>query len=50
MIDDHYRERWTKHRLIDFNADKDTSFEDIKSVLAQAIATVKAKLAKYEQQ
>lgn len=45
-IDDHYRKRWTEHRLIDFNANNDTSFEDIKSVLAQAIATVKRKLAR----
>ena len=49
-IDDDYRERWTKHRLIDFNANKDTSFEDIKFVLAQAIATVRGKLALYKAQ
>ena len=48
-IDDNYRERWTKHRLIDFNAAKETSFNDIKSVLAQAIATVKGKLAHYKE-
>lgn len=48
-IDDHYRERWEKHRLVDFNANKDTSFEDIKSVLAQAIATVRGKLALYKE-
>ena len=47
-IDDHYRERWTKHRLIDFNANQNTNFEDIKSVLAQAIATVRGKLALYK--
>ena len=49
IIDDDYRERWTKHRLVDFNANKDTSFEDIKSVLAQAIATVRRKLALYKE-
>ena len=48
-IDDHYRERWEKHRLIDFNTNKDTSFKDVKAVLAQAIATVKGKLALYKE-
>jgi hypothetical protein len=48
-IDDHYRDRWEKHRLIDFNSDKNTSFEDVKSVLAQAIATVRGKLALYKE-
>jgi len=47
VIDDHYRERWTKHRLIDFNTYKETSFEDIKSVLSKAIAMAKEKLAQY---
>lgn len=47
-IDDHYRERWAKHRLVDFNDNKDTSFADIKSVLAQATATVRGKLARYK--
>jgi len=47
-IDDHYRGRWAKHRLVDFNDNKDTSFADVKSVLAQAMATVRAKLASYE--
>lgn len=46
-IDDLYRERWDKHRLTDFNAHKDTSFEDVKRVLSQAIATVKGKLEGY---
>lgn len=46
-IDDHYRERWTKHRLVDFNDNMDTKFEDIKTVLARAIDTVKGKLAIY---
>ena len=49
-IDDRFRKRWTKHRLIDFNADKATTFEDVKAVLAQAIATVKGKLAGYKKQ
>ncbi len=48
-IDDRYRQRWTKHRLADFNAHGDTGFEDVKSVLAQAIATVKEKLAGYKE-
>ncbi|WP_345991554.1 hypothetical protein [Sulfurimonas sp. HSL-1716] len=47
-IDDYYRKRWTKHRLIDFNANKNTTFKDVKSVLAQAIMTVKGKLAAYK--
>lgn len=49
-IDDNYRQRWTKHRLIDFNANKDTNFEDVKSVIEQAIMTVKGKLAGYKKQ
>lgn len=48
VIDDHYRERWTKHRVVDFNANEHTNFEDIKSVLAEAIATVRGKLALYK--
>lgn len=48
-IDDHYRDRWEKHRLMDFNSNKNTSFEDVKSVLAQAIAAVKGKLALYKE-
>ena len=47
-IDNHYRERWEKHRLIDFNDNKNTSFENIKYVLAQAIATVRGKLDRYK--
>ncbi|UFS63347.1 hypothetical protein LOH54_04260 [Sulfurimonas sp. HSL-3221] len=47
-IDDYYRTRWTKHRLIDFNADKATGFGDIKFVLAQASSSVKKKLAGYK--
>ncbi len=47
-IDDRYRDRWTKHRLIDFNADNATTFEDVKAVLAQAMTTVRGKLAQYK--
>jgi hypothetical protein len=44
-IDDNYKNRWSTHRLIDFNANKDTRFEDIKSVLNMAISNVKIKIA-----
>lgn len=47
-IDDNYRTRWTKHRLIDFNTNKDTSFEEIKFVLSKSISTVKGKLIRYK--
>lgn len=47
-IDDHFRERWKQHRLVDFNANKDTSFDDVKHVLAQAIATARGKLELYK--
>ena len=43
-IDDLYRERWSRHRLVDFNAHQKTHFGDIKSVLDRATATVKKKL------
>jgi len=46
VIDDHYRDRWNKHRLADFNAHPDTTFEDVKSVVKKAIDTVKGKLRK----
>lgn len=49
-IDDRYRQRWTKHRLFDFNANPETTFKDVKSVLAQAITTVEGKLAQYEKE
>lgn len=49
-IDDLYRKRWKKHRLLDFNADNATSFDDIKSVLSQAMDTVRSKLARYNKQ
>ena len=44
VIDDHYKNRWKKHRLIDFNSNKETSFKDIKSVLNMAISTVTMKI------
>ena len=43
-IDDHYRDRWEKHRLIDFNANQNTTFKDIKDVLKKATETVEGKL------
>jgi len=45
VIDDIYKSRWSKHRLIDFNSHQDTSFEDIKSVLNKAISTVRYKIS-----
>ncbi len=43
-VDDNYKRRWSKHRLIDFNSNKDTGFNDVKSVLEMAISTVKIKI------
>jgi len=43
-IDDNYKDRWEKHRLIDFNANSKTRFEDVKNVLALAIKAVENKL------
>lgn len=43
-IDDNYKSRWRKHRLIDFNSNKDTSFDDVKLVLEMAISKVKMKI------
>ena len=43
-IDDCYRNRWSVHRLADFNAHPDTSFSDIKFLIANAVGTVKSKL------
>jgi hypothetical protein len=43
-IDDNYKNRWSKHRLIDFNSNKDTNFDDVKSVLEMAISAVKMKI------
>ena len=50
VIDDNYRARWNKHRLIDFNSNNKTNFEDIKFVLSEAITSVKRKLARYKKQ
>lgn len=44
VIDDHYRNRWEKHRLIDFNANQATTFSDIKDVLKKAMKSVENKL------
>ena len=44
-IDDNYKDRWEKHRLLDFNSNRSTRFSDIKSVLNTAITTVKWKLS-----
>lgn len=44
VIDDYYRNRWSVHRLTEFNAHPDTSFNDIKFVIAKAIGTAKSKL------
>jgi hypothetical protein len=44
IIDDNYSDRWSVHRLADFNANEKTSFSDIKSVLKAAIDTVIKKL------
>ncbi|MDX2504306.1 MAG: hypothetical protein QNL62_07505 [Gammaproteobacteria bacterium] len=44
IIDDNYKSRWSVHRLADFNAHPDTSFEDVKSVITLAIEAVKGKL------
>ena len=44
VIDDNYKYRWDKHRLVDFNSHSDTSFADIKHVLNVAISTVRRKI------
>lgn len=46
VIDDHYRDRWKVHRLEDFNVHPDTSFRDVKNVLAQATRMVKTRLGR----
>ena len=43
-IDDHYRERWTLHRLADFNGHEETTFDDVQSVIAVASQRIKEKL------
>jgi hypothetical protein len=44
-LDDLFPERWTEHRLADFNSHPQTTFEDISLVLDTAISAVEAKLA-----
>jgi len=44
-IDDDYRARWSKHRLVDFNSHSDTAFKDVQAVLARALERVEGKLA-----
>ena len=44
VIDEHYRNRWSVHRLADFNAHPDTTFKDVKLVIATAIEAAKHKL------
>jgi hypothetical protein len=44
VIDDYYRNRWSVHRLADFNAHPDTSFRDVKLVISKAIENVRTKL------
>jgi hypothetical protein len=44
VIDDNYKNRWKIHRLADFNAHPDTTFRDVKTVIAKAIENVKRKL------
>lgn len=43
-IDDNYKDRWDKHRLVDFNSHSDTNFTDIKYVLNVAISAVRQKI------
>lgn len=44
VIDDNYKQRWSVHRLADFNAHPDTTFKDVKLVIAMAIENVSRKL------
>jgi hypothetical protein len=44
VIEDNYKNRWSVHRLADFNAHPDTTFNDVKLVIAKAVGTVKSKL------
>ena len=43
-IDDLYRDRWEKHRLIDFNGNENTTFKDVKNVIKKATETVESKI------
>ncbi|MDH3325419.1 MAG: hypothetical protein OEM38_01730 [Gammaproteobacteria bacterium] len=47
-IDDKFRDRWSKHRLIDFNNHPDTTFYDVKNVIDMAINSVQKKLDSQE--
>ena len=49
VIDDNYKNRWTVHRLEDFNSHPDTSFGDVKTVLAKAIESVRGRLRRTSQ-
>ena len=44
VIDDNYKHRWSVHRLADFNAHPDTTFKDVKLVIAAAIENVNRKM------
>ena len=44
VIDDYFKDRWKVHRLADFNAHPETTFEDIDYVLTKAIEKVRGKL------
>jgi len=43
-IDDNFGDRWSKHRLIDFNNHPETTLKDIKQVIKIAIHAVRRKL------
>jgi len=45
IIREQYADRWSHHRLVDFNANEKTSFTDIKYVINTAIESVNAKIA-----
>ena len=44
VINDNFKNRWKVHRLADFNAYPDTSFDDVKTVISKALDKVRAKL------
>ena len=43
-VDDYYKNRWEVHRLADFNAHPDTTFQNVKSIIRKSISTVREKL------
>lgn len=45
VIDDQYKSRWKKHRLMDFNSHPETQLEDVLWVIDQATTHVEKKLA-----